>query len=219
MARKSTFRRDDVLAAALAVIDRDGFDAMTARRVGAELGASTAPVYSNFASMEELAIGALERGCALLLGYFRRNWTDESFLNMGIGYLHFAREHPHLFKALYFERHGDFDADARLVPALLTDLDEHPWLGGLPQPIKEELLFQAGIYSHGLATLICTGQWRDPDLDEAVLWLHSVGGLLVRAAFEAAGWPPCADLELRFGEFTIPWRVQPLSSTGDGNDA
>ncbi len=218
MARKSTFTRDDILRAALAVIARDGFDTVTARRVGEELGASTAPVYSNFGSMEVLTRGALELASDQLLAYFRRPWTDEPFLNMGLGYLHFAHEHPNLFKALYFERHGDFDIEARLVPALLADLDAHPWLGDLPRPIKEELLFQASVYSHGLATLICTGQWRNPDLTQATTWLHSVGGLLVRAAVEAAGWPPCPDLDLRFGEFTIPWRIQPDPLRGDGDD-
>ncbi len=219
MARKTTFSRNDVLQAALAVVDQDGFDALTARRVGEEIGASTAPVYSNFGNMVELQLGVLELACTQLLAYFRRPWTDEAFLNMGIGYLHFAQEHPRLFKALYFERHGEFEADARLVPALLADLDAHPWLGALPRPIKEELLFQAAIYSHGLATMICTGQWRNPDLEQATAWLHSVGGLLVRAAVEAAGWPPCADIALRFGEFTIPWRIRPDHTLGDGDDA
>ncbi len=104
------------------------------------------------------------------------------------------------------------------MPALLADLDAHPWLGALPRPIKEELLFQAGIYSHGLATLICTGQWRNPDLAQATVWLHNVGGLLVRAAVEAAGWESCPDLEVRFGEFTIPWRNRPDQNRGDGDD-
>lgn len=208
MARKSVFTRDDVLQAAVVVVAQVGLEGITARRVGEELGASTAPVYSNFASMDDLALAVLEHACDRLLGFFRREWTDDVFLNMGVGYLHFAQEHPRLFKALYFERRADFDPDARLVPELLADLDAHPWLGPLPLAIKQELLFQASIYSHGLATLICTGQWRDPDLDQAVTWLRSVGGLLVRAAFEAAGLEPCADLELRFGAFTIPWRFR-----------
>lgn len=218
MPRKSTFTREDVVAAGLEAVERHGLVGLTARRVGERLGASTAPVYSNFASMDQLTAAVLEAACARLLACCRRAWTDDAFLNMGVGYLHFAAAEPALFTALYLAPHADFVVEERVVPQLLADLDDHPYLGSLPPAIKEELLFQAGIYSHGLATLICTGQWREPDLELAVGWLRSVGGLLVRAAFEAAGQEPCADVELRFGAFTIPWRT-PGDSRGETPDA
>ena len=219
MARKSTYAREDVVSAALAVVERHGLAGLTARRVGEELEASTEPVYSNFVSMDQLTVALLEEACARLLEYCRRPWTEDAFLNMGVGYLRFAADQPALFKALYFLPHRDFAVDDRVGAVLLADLDAVPYLAPLPAAIKEELLFQAGVYSHGLATLICTGQWREPDLDQAVDWLRSVGGLQVRAAFEAAGQVPCADIELRFGAFTIPWRTSGGDSRGEEPDA
>ena len=53
--RKTVFTREDVIAAGLKVMARDGLSQLSARRVADELNSSTAPVYSNFASMEELA--------------------------------------------------------------------------------------------------------------------------------------------------------------------
>ena len=54
MARKTTFSREDVEQAAMEILEAEGAAAVTARRVADALGASTAPVYSNYASMEEL---------------------------------------------------------------------------------------------------------------------------------------------------------------------
>jgi AcrR family transcriptional regulator len=218
MARKTTFTRDDVVSAALAVVQERGLAALTARSVARRLSASTAPVYSNFASMEQLQQQVLALADAQLRQSCLQMWTAERFLNMGIGYLHYALDHPNLFKALYYERHDEFCPQPAIKDALLGVLDTHPLLGALPRPIKEELLFQASVYSHGLAVLICSGLWRDPDLELATRWLRNVGGLLVQAAMAAAGlsMPPEA-IEL-FADGTVPWR-NPRDARGERDHA
>ena len=55
MVRRNLYLREDVIAAALAVVREEGLPRLSARLVARRLGASTAPVYSNFPSMEALA--------------------------------------------------------------------------------------------------------------------------------------------------------------------
>jgi AcrR family transcriptional regulator len=219
MARKTTYTRDDVVAAALLVLERDGVGAVNARRVADAMNASTAPVYSNYANMEELIAAVLERATDMILEYGRRPWTEDLFLNMGVGFLHFAFDHPELFRALFLGCGQPRPQEPYLVRAMLKDLDRHPVLGDLPADHKQELLFQASIYSLGVATTMVNGSWDNPDLDLAVSWLRSVGGLLVRAALQSAGLPMPPEMEHQLGEFVVPWRQCPgYTDQEDGHE-
>lgn len=218
MARKQTFGRDEVLQAALDVVARKGIGGLTARRVARQLGASTAPVYSNFASMDTLLEAVRGRLQEMILDYCRRPWSDDAFLNMGIGYVRFASEHPRLFRALNLEQAGQMGREQDVLTTLAKDLDAHPFLGGLPQDHKDELLFQASIFTLGIATTVVTGRWPDPDLPTVERWLRSVGGLLARAALDAAGLPVPPELDKSLGAFVVPWRRPARPGMEDGAD-
>ena len=157
MARKNVFSRDDVIGAALAVLESEGLGAVTARRVADAMGASTAPVYSNFASMEELVGDVMRRASEMIIAACRRPWTEDVFLNMGVGFVHFAHDHPQLFRALYLDSSWGRHEEGLVFAALLDDLAAHPVLGQLPPDHREELLFQASVSTLGLATSLVTG--------------------------------------------------------------
>lgn len=219
MARKTTYSRHDVVQAALEVLAAAGLQAVTARRVADALGSSTAPVYSNFASMEDLLAAVRRRAAEVIVAYCRRPWCQDSFLSMGLGFVHFARDYPQLFRALYLEPAERTCGETEVLAELVQDLDRHPHLAALPQDHKDELIFQASIYTLGIATTVVTGRWEDPDLPTVERWLRSVGGLLVRAALTSAGQPIPAELEQNLGRFVVPWRHPHRPATGDGNDA
>jgi AcrR family transcriptional regulator len=216
MARKTVFEAEDVVAAAQGVLEADGLAAVTARRVADALGASTAPVYSNFASMDDLIAAVMRRASRQIVAFCRRPWTEDPFLSMGVGFVHFAHEHPQLFRALYLDSAGGASTEDLVFAALLADLAAHPVLGRLPADHREELLFQASIYTMGIATSLVTRAWPDPDLDLAESWLRSVGGLLVRAALESAGQPLPPEMARSVGEFVVPWRPPGCPATKDG---
>ncbi len=218
MARKTTFTREDVENAAMGVLEAEGIQSVTARRVADAMGASTAPVYSNYASMEELLAVVLGRATNRIVAYCRRPWTDDLFLNMGLGFVHFAIDHPQLFRALYLDagaKHAE--GDEHLFQALRQDLDRHPGLGSLPSDHKDELLFQTSVYTLGIATTVVTGLWEDPDLDAVEAWLKSVGSALTRAALESAGLPMPSEMEHKLGTFIVPWRHPECPARKDEN--
>lgn len=53
--------REDVIAKALGIIDREGLDALSLRRIGTELGVSGAALYHHFADKDEILRGVVER--------------------------------------------------------------------------------------------------------------------------------------------------------------
>ncbi len=56
MPPKIKYTRDEVIGAALSVVEEIGLNSLTARNVAFKLDSSTAPVYNHFATMDEFAV-------------------------------------------------------------------------------------------------------------------------------------------------------------------
>jgi AcrR family transcriptional regulator len=94
--RRPVLRREDVLATALRLIDEDGVEALSMRRIGRALGRDPMRLYRFAASKEELLDGVVE----LVLGELRvptesGNWEDV-LRRTAHGYRDIALAHPHV---------------------------------------------------------------------------------------------------------------------------
>ena len=54
MPPKAKFTKEEIINAAFEITRRDGFDALTARSLAAELGSSPRPIFTVFSGMEEV---------------------------------------------------------------------------------------------------------------------------------------------------------------------
>jgi AcrR family transcriptional regulator len=176
---------DDIVRAALEVIELEGLSALTARRVASQLGVSTAPVYRNFASMDELAAAAMQAARDRLHAHTVRVYTDRPFLNMGTGIAVFAREHPRLYRALFLET-DQFEAIvAGFLAQLTADMRNDPRFAQLDQAQLATLLDRMWTYTHGLASLIAVGLAGDTSTDGIVRSLEAVGRAVIHDALSA----------------------------------
>lgn len=180
--RKPVYTREDVAAAGLAVVRAEGLGQLTARRVADELASSTAPVYSNFANMEELEEAVLRRAVRELFGLMREKHTEDEFLNMGIGVLKFATREPQLYSALFFEGHGDNDPGSELFAQLVEVMQGMDTLDPLPMPERILMLKKMAIFTTGMATMLCRTCHGDCDEELHILLMREVG----EAVFEHA---------------------------------
>jgi AcrR family transcriptional regulator len=175
----------DVVRAALEVVELEGLAALTARRVASQLGVSTAPVYRNFASMEELARAAMQAARDRLLEHTLRVYSDRPFLNMGTGIAVFAREHPRLYRALFLES-DQFEAIvAGFLEQLTADMRNDARFAELDRTQRAILLERMWTYTHGLASLIAVGLAADSSTDSIVRSLEAVGRAVIRDALTA----------------------------------
>ena len=188
--RKPVFSREDVVAAGLALVRREGMALLTARRVAEELESSTAPVYSNFESMEELGQAVLRRAVRELLGLMRQNHTGDEFLNLGVGLLKFAVDEPRLYAALFLEGHGDYEPARELFAELVALMPDLPELDPLPLEERVLLLKKLAIYTTGMAAMLCRTCHEDCDVDLYVLLLREVGESLIRHAHQGMDRTP-----------------------------
>ena len=182
MVRKAQFSREDVVKAAFSVVKKTGVLRLSARNVAQELGSSTAPVYSNFASMEELETEVFQLAGAKFLEFARGRYTDNPFLNMGIGVLRFARECPRWYHAMSTQEHVCLHSMQNVMDSLAQDLDRVDYLQELDPRERRLLLHKMGTFTHGLAWDICVRRISDEEMEGVVLLLEEVGGALTQSA-------------------------------------
>jgi AcrR family transcriptional regulator len=182
MVRKVVFSGDDVIKAGLAVMDKDGVENLSARRVAEELGASTAPVYSNFANMDDLVRAVKLEAVGVLLDLTRQKHTEDAFLNMGVGVLEFARQHPLLYSALFQQANDECEAGPGVMMELLERMAVLPDLKHLMPVERIILLRKVAIFTHGLATHICSGLPPGIRWEDLLLLLEEVGGAIMADA-------------------------------------
>ena len=181
--REMTFDKKTVLAAAVATIREKGWKSLTARAVAERLKSSVAPVYSTFGSMEALEREILEEARRRLHERTSFPYTDNAFLNIGVGVVVFAREEGHLFRALFHTRHNHPEIVAKLNESFLERMKADPELRLLPDPSLERLLHYVGTYTFGLAALIVYGHQEDPSTENIIRLLRNAGNMMIFGEF------------------------------------
>ncbi len=181
--REMTFDKKTVLTAAIAIIREKGWKNLTARAVAERLKSSVAPVYSTFGSMETLEREVLEEARRLLHERTSAPYTDNSFLNIGVGVVVFAREEGHLFRALFHTRHNHPEIVAKVDASILERMKADPTLRLLPDPSLERLLHYLGTYTFGLAALIVYGHQEDPSTENIIRLLKNAGNMMIFGEF------------------------------------
>lgn len=100
-----TSRRDELIAAALRLLDAGGQDAVQARKVAIEAGTSTMALYTDFDGMGELVEELAKEGFRLLTARMAvlADSADPvaDLLAKGLAYRQFALDRPHLYALMF----------------------------------------------------------------------------------------------------------------------
>lgn len=168
MPPKVRITKEEIVRTAVAVVRRDGADAINARGIAAELGCSTQPVFSNFATMEELKRAVIAAADALYQEYTQREIASERFpayKASGMAYIRFAREERELFRLLFMRDRSAEPAEAeteelrRIYGIVQTNT-------GLGDGSVRLFHLEMWAYVHGIAAMTATGFL---ELDEALV--------------------------------------------------
>ncbi len=97
--------RHRLVAAALAVLEKDGPAAIQARTLAGEIGTSTMAVYTHFRGMPQLIEAMISEGFARFAEHVRRApHTDDPVADLiaeGLAYGEFAMQNPQLYRLLF----------------------------------------------------------------------------------------------------------------------
>jgi AcrR family transcriptional regulator len=180
MPPKVSFSSEKILDCALAIVRKDGLDALSARRIANEMQCSTRPVYGSFRSMAALQDAVIHKAREFALEFFLKEETETEslFLGMGMQYYRFSHEEPKLFKMLYIEGKmgGSFDNMGQHFAPLLQRMKLDPRLSRLSEARLKKLGVDSWIYTHGLIALVHALQ--PPDAEQIVRTRLSEMGLM-----------------------------------------
>ncbi len=185
MPPKTTFTKDDVLNAAFSLVEKKGLKELTARNVAAKLGSSTAPVYSHFASINELENQVFKKAMKIVSEYSKRKYTNINFLNVGVGITFFAQEYPILYRSIFMELNDYAEDLVEFDNELMKDLSKEPYFTDLTIPDREAILIKVGIFVHGLCSMIVVDHLKHfsyNSREEPVQLLYNVGSAIITDA-------------------------------------
>ncbi|MCP4293163.1 MAG: TetR/AcrR family transcriptional regulator [bacterium] len=183
MVRKQVFTAEDVVQAGFNLVDQAGIDQLSARNLAQALGSSTAPVYSNFQNMEELGSALVKEAVRILLNFTKSGTTENVFLNIGIGVLDFTWQHPRWYEALFVGTSKLPDPGLQIMEELLHTMATLPEMENLPLIERTIVLKKMAVFTHGMATEICTGRAEAHSREEWLILMEEVGETILNDAF------------------------------------
>ncbi len=159
MPPKVKVTRQEIVGAAVDIVRKSGAQALNARTVAGALGCSTQPVFSNFASMEELRFAVVHQADALYQGYITQE-VDKAeyppYKASGMAYIRFAKEEKELFKLLFMRDRTEerISAQWELGEQMETIVEQNTGLNGAQMKLFH---LQMWAVVHGIATMFATG--------------------------------------------------------------
>lgn len=157
MPPKVKITRQDILKTALALLKTDGNGAINARNLAAALSCSTQPIFSNFASMEELDEAIKQEAYTRYLSFIQSEIESEKYPKykaFGMAYIRFAKEEKELFKLLFMCEREDKDlspsADFKASVDMLMEQN------GITREKAELMHLEMWACTHGIGAMLAT---------------------------------------------------------------
>jgi AcrR family transcriptional regulator len=195
MARVSSSPRERLIEAGTRLLDTEGPEALQARKVAAEVGASTMAVYTHFGGMngllDAIVAAAFERFGAALASVPPTDDPMADFFAMGYAYREFALESPQRYRLMF----------GLASPQLVSGPT-------VAMPVESATFGQlVGV----VGRIVATGRIRDDDVMDVAyrIWsmIHGVVLLEIVGAFESDGralthilGPMTADMFVGMGD-------------------
>ena len=161
---KQKVTKEMILAAALDITRRDGFEAVNARAIAAHLQCSTRPIFTCYASMEALKEEFLEYAFAWYERYVKeycRRERVKPYLVWPLSYLSFAREETALFRFIFAgEQQPDRKSPGGLGREIVSGkkADEFSDALGIDRGRGKKIFLDLFLYAHGMAVLTASGK-------------------------------------------------------------
>lgn len=178
----TTYSKNDILEAAYTLVSRKGIEELTARKVASNAGSSTAPVYSYFASMDELRDAIFDKALNKLRTYIAKSYTNTFFLNIAVGICYFARDEQHLFRSIFLTGNIAKKFVDEFFYELLEKLTLDPRFKDAERDVRLKVLHIMWNQVMGMSAMLVTGLWDDPSDATILEHLEEAGNMAIGIA-------------------------------------
>lgn len=173
MPPKPKITKDMVIEAAFEIARETGAENINARTVAKKLNCSTQPVMYHFSTIEELKKAAYGKANAYHTQYLLSSPPPQKsmMLCIGLNYIRFAMEDPHLFRFLF---QSGFSAENSLLE-MIDSQELIPILSVMQESMKlnmqqaKEVFLTLALFVHGYASILVGNSL---EYDEELISLH-----------------------------------------------
>jgi len=154
MPPKVQHTKEEIIEAGFSLVRKEGIDALSARRVARLLNCTARPIYHHFKSMDELKAAVIHKAGKFSVEFFMKEKNEDPFVELGLGYIRFAKKEEQLFKLIYLTKSEDVDYHEDRIQPFLERYRAHPRLQHLSNEQLISINLKMWIFSHGLASLM-----------------------------------------------------------------
>lgn len=175
MPPKPKITKDMLIEAAFEIARKTGAENINARTVSEKLNCSTQPVMYHFSTIEELKRAAYTKVDHYHTEYLM-NITrpkEEVMLGIGLNYIRFATEEPHLFRFLFQSGYVPENS----LPEMTDSEELMPVLSAMQKAMNmslaqtKEIFITLALFVHGYASLITNNSL---EYDEELIKQHLI---------------------------------------------
>jgi len=151
MPRQPRFSKEDIVAAGLRIVRTDGYDAVSARALGKELGTSSSPMFTMFKDMNEV-MGAIWAAAEQSFIDHMEGVTEffPAFKEFGMRLVSYAKNESNLFQMMFLGKRARPEIAEKIARECLT----HAGQGyGLTEDQADFLFRQMWPVACGIAAL------------------------------------------------------------------
>ena len=159
MPPKVKVTKETIIDVVVELVRRESAQAINARTIASMLNCSTQPIFSNFATMDDLRVEVVEKADEIYQEYINREIESgkyPTYKASGMAYIRFAKEEKELFKLLYMR-----DRTNEKVPESIEFGDKMESIvqnsTGLDKEVAKLFHLEMWAYVHGIAAMIATG--------------------------------------------------------------
>ena len=161
MAPKNKFTREEMVAAAVQVVRKNGAASLTAKSLAGELGTSTQPVFTCFGTMDTAKAVVYAAAGRLFDDYLAEGMKEEvSFFGFGMQYIRFVQEEPELYRLLFLMRPDDLGSGAFATMRHMQEIVRPSLVETyhISEQEADRYFRDLWLVVHSLSTLIVTGE-------------------------------------------------------------
>ena len=192
MPPKAKITRDMVIDAAFEIARQTGAENINARTVSQKLNCSTQPVMYHFATIEELKRVVYAKTDSYHSEYLMNIEKPQKGVMLGIGlnYIRFAIEEPHLFRFLFQSGYAVENSllemiDSKELEPILSVMQD---AAGMSLAQTKDAFLTMSMFAHGYASIIAN---KSLEYDEALVAAHlerAYRGAILAVQTEGKTW-------------------------------
>ena len=159
MPPKIKITKTDIIQKALSLLRENGVESLNARSIAAALGCSTQPIFSNFATMDELEEAVLGAAYEHYFAFLQKEVESgkyPAYKAFGMAYIRFAKEEKELFRLLFMRDRSEKDMMSVTSPDFEASIEMIMKANGISREKATLMHLEMWVCVHGIATILVT---------------------------------------------------------------